>query len=176
METPLNPDTLYGRCKKQTYETLRELQSALSDYAAFSWVRLFNIYGSHEYHERLIPTIFSSFLQGRVPKLNSPAAVRDYIFVDNVAEILVKLLDGTTTQAINIGSGISLSIAELAKIIHARFFDHVALPPGAPVESVPKEDKLLPGLEQLRKLNIQFATSFNESLDKTYEWWAGQVS
>lgn len=174
-KTPLQPDTLYGICKKQTLELLNQLKLSNPNYADFSWVRIFNIYGPHEHQDRLIPYVFSSYLRGNAPVLNQPSAVRDYIYVANVAEILVHLLQCKTVPAMNIGSGLALSLAEISNKIHEQFFSELTLPEQPIMNSV-KEDSLLPSLHYLTKLNIPITTTFKESLELTYHWWVRQIN
>lgn len=168
--TPLNPSTLYGICKKQTLELLTQLNQQEPSHANFSWVRLFNIYGPYEHHERLIPYLFSSYIQGKTPVLQSPYSTRDYIHVENLADILVCLLNKNSPPIINVGSGNELSIENLAKIIHARFFRNQK-PIYQYSEHLKTPDCLVPDLTIFQKLNIQPRLSFESSLDNTFDWF-----
>ncbi len=171
--TPLNPSTLYGLCKKQTIELLTQLKCQEPSHADFSWVRLFNIYGPYEHQERLIPYLFSSYLQEKIPILESPYSIRDYIHVQNLADILVCLLKKNSPPIINAGTGNKLSIEGLAKIIHARFF-RTQIPTYQVTNNLKKPDCFIPDLTILQKLNIQTPLSFESSLDNTFEWFKSQ--
>lgn len=172
-KTPLNPNTLYGKCKKQTLETLTQLKKQNVNLAEFSWVRLFNIYGPHEQEERLMPYIFLSYLQGKKPILQNPHSIRDYIHVQNLAEILVTLLIKHSVSVINAGSGIQLSIEEIAKIISLRYFEGESTTYQT-TERLSPPDKFVPDLTLLKKLNQQLPLSFESSLDDTFEWFKCQ--
>lgn len=169
-KTPLRPNTLYGICKKQTFDFLQQLKIQQENLADFSWVRLFNIYGPYEQENRLIPYVFLSYLQGKIPVLQNPHSIRDYIHVQNLAEILVTLLMKHSVPVINIGSGLQISIAELTNIISLRYFNgqkyscHLG-------EKVNLPDKLVPDLALLNKINYQHTLSFESNLDDTFEWF-----
>ncbi len=168
-ETPLKPDTLYGICKKQTLDLLHQLKMQQTNLAEFCWVRLFNIYGPYEQKERLIPYIFLSYLQGKIPILQNPHSIRDYIHVQNLAGILVNLLIKHSIPVINAGSGIQLSIEEIANIISLRYFNGQA-PLYQSVGKLNPPDKLVPDLTLLQEINHQPSLSFESSLDSTFEW------
>lgn len=168
--TPLKPTTLYGLSKKQTYELLCQLKSNQQNYADFSWVRLFNIYGPHEHIDRLIPYIFLSYLKKQIPLLNNPNAIRDHIYVENIATLLVYLLENETPMVINFGSGYISSLGDIAYYIHQKYFKDQ--PP--PIHKVQQDlniiDKLVPSLTRLKKINIPLLVPFETSLDQTYDW------
>jgi len=173
-KTPLRPTTLYGICKKQTLDFLTQLKIEQPNLADFSWVRLFNIYGPHEQDGRLIPYIFLSYLKGNIPKLQNPYSIRDYIHVQNLADILVDLSMRPSPVIINIGSGVQLSLMELASIISFRYFNN--LPALYQVGKKPEQlDKLVPDLSLLKKIGYQPSLSFESSLDNVFEWFKIRV-
>lgn len=172
--TPLNPNTLYGICKKQTLDILTQLKMQQTNLAEFSWVRLFHIYGPHEQKERLIPYIFLSYLQAKTPILQNPHSIRDYIHVQNLGEILVNLLIKHSISIINVGSGIQLSIADIASIISQRYFGG-QIPSYPTFEKINPPDKIVPDLTLLQKINCKPSLSFESGLDNTFEWYKYQA-
>lgn len=168
-KTPLNPSTLYGICKKQTFELIHQLKKLHPNYAAFTWVRLFNIYGPHENKFRLIPYLFTTFFQEKSPVLQTPKSIRDYIHVDNLSEILVNMLTIDTPETVNAGSGDQFSIEELANIIHKRFFSNKTTFQYANI--IPPPDCLIPDLTTLNSLNIKLPHTLDSCLKNTYDWY-----
>jgi len=165
--TPLNPNTLYGICKKQTHELLKQLKIQDTNLADFTWVRLFNIFGPHEHEDRLIPYIFLSYLKGKPPVLQSPQSIRDYIHVQNLADLLVALLLKHSVSVINAGSGIQLSILDLATIISLRYFKAPTQPHNE-VGKLSLTDRFIPDLTLLDKLNHKQVMTFESSLDDMF--------
>ncbi len=173
-KTSLKPNSLYGLCKKNTLEIITQLKLQQPEYADFTWARIFHLYGPHEYKNRLIPYIFHSYLQRIVPVLENPHSVRDYIYVQNLAEIVVHLLVVKCSPIIiNVGSGNSHTIEELANSIHLRFFKDQA-PPSYKPGIITKKDHLVPALNRLQQLKIQPSVSFELGLEKTFKWCKSQ--
>lgn len=169
--TPLAPKSLYGIAKKQTYELLTHLKKDKQDYSPFCWVRLFHVFGQYENADRLIPYIFNCYIQKKPPILNNPNAIRDHLFVDNLAQILTSLLQNNIDGAINVGQNTSLSIKALASKIHMRYFNTLPPPVYDPVTEN-KHDLFIPNLDKLNNLNLILNYSFEQGLDNVYQWWA----
>lgn len=54
-------------------------------------LRLYSIYGPYEEPTRLIPTLILHGLRGTLPALVSPATARDFVYVDDAVESLLRL-------------------------------------------------------------------------------------
>jgi len=101
--TPLNPATVYGTCKKSLYELLKSYakQSGLS----FAWGRVFFLYGPYEHPARLVSSAIISLLKNKPFACSHCNQLRDFLFVQDVAEAFVSLLESKLEGAVNIGSG-----------------------------------------------------------------------
>lgn len=53
-------------------------------------LRLYSVYGPFEDEQRLVPTLLTAALAGRLPPLVSPDAARDFVYVDDVCEAIVR--------------------------------------------------------------------------------------
>ena len=111
LTTPLTPWSLYGATKA----AMSLVASALAgERLSTAWARLFFLYGPGEPDDRLVPRLLSSVATGSVIAVHGEH-VRDYLHVSDVARGLVALLRADITGPVNIGSGIGISIDELAQ-------------------------------------------------------------
>jgi nucleoside-diphosphate-sugar epimerase len=81
-------------------------------------VRPFNLYGPSQNENFLIPTIISQAKSGEII-LNDPAPKRDFLYIDDFTDLLVKLIDYNNTdyQIFNAGNTISYSVREITEIV-----------------------------------------------------------
>jgi nucleoside-diphosphate-sugar epimerase len=81
--------------------------------------RLFSPYGPWDDPKRLIPYTLSILLRKESPRLANPAAVRDFIFIDDVIAAYMRALTGSITpgEIYNVGTGRQHSIAEVVGVI-----------------------------------------------------------
>jgi UDP-glucose 4-epimerase len=59
-------------------------------------VRLYSIYGPYEEPTRLIPTLIVLGLEGKLPPLVSPRTARDFVYVDDAVEAMMRIASQTT--------------------------------------------------------------------------------
>jgi UDP-glucose 4-epimerase len=110
------PIDIYGRTKL-VGEDLTEKFSAETGVPATS-ARLFNVYGTNETNEHLIPAILNQLRDGsRDVELGNLTPARDFIHVTDVADALVALLtefdDGY--RAYNVGKGAEHTVREVVE-------------------------------------------------------------
>ena len=81
-------------------------------------IRPFNIFGPGQNRNFLIPTIISQINTGKVI-LNDPIPKRDFLYIDDFTDALVKLLfyNGPDHEIFNIGFGKSYSVKEIVELI-----------------------------------------------------------
>lgn len=84
-------------------------------------IRPFNTYGPRQSARAVIPTIISQALSGEVIRLGSLAPVRDLNYVSDTVEAFIKVAETPRAvgEVINVGSGKSVSVGELAEKIVA---------------------------------------------------------
>ena len=82
-------------------------------------IRPFNTYGPRQSARAIIPTIISQALTGEVIRLGSLTPVRDLNYVSDIVEGFIKVAESPRAigEVINVGSGKSVSIGELAERI-----------------------------------------------------------
>jgi nucleoside-diphosphate-sugar epimerase len=83
-------------------------------------LRLFSPYGYYEEPTRLIPSVILSCLKGESPRVSSPNPVRDFIFVEDVVDAYLKVVenkDRVGDELFNIGYGVQYSVEEVVNKI-----------------------------------------------------------
>jgi nucleoside-diphosphate-sugar epimerase len=81
-------------------------------------LRPFNVYGPSQSDDFLIPTIVKQAISCREIRVKDIAPRRDYVYVHDVVEAIVKSLVGPRSFGVfNIGSGVSHSVAEVVRTI-----------------------------------------------------------
>lgn len=83
-------------------------------------IRPFNNYGPRQSARAIIPTIISQIVSGKKEiKLGDLKPVRDLVFVKDTVQAFISIAEnkGTIGEVINIGTGYSVSIGELAQMI-----------------------------------------------------------
>ena len=84
-----------------------------------SIARVFNAYGPIQSRDAVIPTIIEQALIGDKILLGNMHAIRDFIYVEDVLEGLIRMSERAESegQIINLGSGEGISIGDLAEQI-----------------------------------------------------------
>lgn len=117
-ETPLSASpSVYARSKT---ETRLALEKELHQHGvSMAWARIFYPYGPGEHPRRLCSSIATSLLEDRPVVLNTPASVKDYIYVDDIAAALLKLAESQYNGPVNVGSGEGVVVRDLASTLAA---------------------------------------------------------
>jgi len=105
------PATLYGVAK----DALRRVASAYlaQEEVELAWARPFFLYGPREAPARLVPSLVRALLAGHTVATGSDERVRDFMYVQDVADALVALRGSSVVGAVNIASGLSTTIGEI---------------------------------------------------------------
>lgn len=108
----LNPTTIYAKCKNY----LREISELYCDKnnIDFCWARIFYTYGKNENNKRLFPQIINGLKNNQKVSINHSHLKRDYIFAGDVAKAISLILNSKFNGIINICSGKSISLENIA--------------------------------------------------------------
>ena len=108
----LNPTTIYAKCKNY----LREISELYCDKnnIDFCWARIFYTYGKNESNKRLFPQIINGLKNNQKVSINHSHLKRDYIFAGDVAKAISLILNSKFNGIINICSGKSISLENIA--------------------------------------------------------------
>ena len=83
-----------------------------------NWLRLFYVFGEGQRQGSVIPSIISSFQNQKPLELNDMNKALDFINVEDVAEIITRVLSRSSeSEVINVGSGSPTNIPTLIDII-----------------------------------------------------------
>lgn len=168
--TPLVPLTLYGASK-------HALQVAVSSFAATAgvsaaWARVFYLYGPREQPRRLVPSVVQCLLRHEPVACSAGSQLRDYLYVDDAAAALVSLLESPVEGAVNIASGVPITVRDLVQRIghHIGCSDLVQL--GALPRRIGEPDVLVANVDRLtREVGWRPQVGIDAGLTRTIEWW-----
>lgn len=110
--TPVDPTTLYSRCKNALRETLEA--EARKDGTHFCWGRVFYPYGVGEHPARLCSSLIQKFRRGEKLILKTPNSTKDYIYIDDLAAAILLTVERKFQGTINWGTGIGISVRQIA--------------------------------------------------------------
>ena len=82
-----------------------------------AWARLFYPYGPGEHPRRLASTIAQSLRRDEPVVLNTPASVKDYIHIADVASALLTITETGASGVINLGTGRGIAVREIARTL-----------------------------------------------------------
>jgi GDP-L-fucose synthase len=140
-------------------------------------VRPANIYGPYsnfdEKNSMVVASLIKKFLSKKdVVKIwGDGSPVRDFIYSEDVARMMIKVVENEITQPINLGSGKGVSISDLVNIIlNSKYLKQ---------KPKVKFEKDKPMGDSIRVLDMSFAKKFNicatvslqEGINKTISWY-----
>ena len=103
-DAPVDPATVHGAAKAAA--TVLYRQAALETGVPVSVLRLFHVYGPWESRHRLLPSAIRAALDGTSLPITSGAVARDWVFVADVVDAIVRAVGlHRTGEVINVGSG-----------------------------------------------------------------------
>jgi GDP-4-dehydro-6-deoxy-D-mannose reductase len=111
--SPNNPYALTKRLAEQLCEFAAQYQGVVA-----TALRLFNVFGPGQRAEFLIPKVLQQVRAGQEIRLLDLTPRRDYVYLSDVVDAFVKASEVSAGfHSINVGSGYSLSVAEIVEKI-----------------------------------------------------------
>lgn len=165
--TLLAPATLYAASKHALRLALEGVAGGRSLSAA--WGRLFYLYGPGEHAARLVPSVVRSLLGGEMARCSAGTQVRDFLYVQDVADAYVTLLGSDVRGAINVASGSPTAVRDLVLAIADRLGRRDLVEFGAPANepaSLTAETGRLFG-----ELGWRPEYDLESGLAETIDWW-----
>ena len=173
--TPLAPRTVYGVCKR----ALSDLFSAFAESQGVSgaWARVFFTYGPREHPDRLVSSVIRSILAGRPARCTHGNQIRDYLYVEDVADALVTLLGSDITGPVNVASGRPTRLKELIYTAAQKLGGEDQVELGAipaPSDDPPLVVADVPRLSD--RVGWQPRFDLDRGLEATIAWWQAELS
>jgi nucleoside-diphosphate-sugar epimerase len=132
-------------------------------------VRMAYAYGAWQSYDYVLSALILQALETGKIEVWDPRPIRDFVYVDDAVEAIVRALlsNDTACEVVNIGSGIGINVLELANLISG--FLRV------PVEDVgrraPTPVRLIADIGKIYRLTgWKPSTKMEEGLMKTIEW------
>ena len=172
--TPLRANSLYAKSKL----ALRDAALALSRSTDFSfaWARVFFSFGPHEQAERLVPAVIRALSSGERAKCSDGSLLRDFLYVPDVANAMVAVLDSDFDGDINIASGKPQTLEQLVERIARKLnglervdFGHHPRRPDDPQKITADTSRLSDVIGWTPGYDLDSA------LDDTIAWWKNQA-
>jgi nucleoside-diphosphate-sugar epimerase len=172
--TPLHPDTIYGRCKLAAALVLEA--AAVAGRGSAAWARAFFPYGPGEPAERFIPSLIRGLLSGEAVACSHGNQIRDFIYVDDVAQGLVELLCSDATGAFNMGTGRATSLRQVAELVTARLGRAELVQFGARPASADDPQRVVADMSRTKSATgWQPAVSLEQGIDHTIAAWRDRL-
>ncbi len=175
-EHPLNPMSPYAAAKCGADRLVHSYWATYGLPTVI--VRPFNNFGPHQHLEKLVPRFITSCLLGEPLRLHGDGqASRDWMYVGDHCHALDLILHAPPKkmagQVLNIGTGVSYSISDIAKVVK-----DLMGTPEIPIRFIdPRAGQVFRHTADTSRiqhlLDWKPKTSFEEGLQKTIEWYRG---
>ena len=109
------PATLYGAAKHGLHVVAESFAAERG--LSLAWGRLFFLYGPGEARGRFVPTIARLLLAGEAAPMTAGTQVRDFLHVADAGDALAALAADRVEGAVNIASGVGVTLVDLAGMI-----------------------------------------------------------
>ena len=174
--TPLAPATVYGACKGALSMMLPAFARQYG-VDSTAWARLFYLYGPREQPARLVPSVIRALMDEQSMPLTHGEQIRDFMYVEDVADALVALLDSPVTGPVNVASGQPMTLRALLSRIGARMGRERLLKFGARPASPDEPPRLVADVTRLtREVGWAPRTSLEHGLERTLAWWEAEAA
>jgi UDP-glucose 4-epimerase len=160
-------------------EIERKIDAYFQQGAEFLSLRFFNVYGPKQRldsnYGAVVPIFIDRFTQGIQPTIyGSGSQSRDFVNVRDIARLLVDLSIGEWAQpkqsVYNVGTGQSVTITELASLIHELSQSNLALAPSYQTQRAGDIEHSVASIEAIRRdLNWKPEISLEDGLRELIE-------
>lgn len=114
----LEPIDIYGKSKLAAEKEISKFCKNID--LKFTILRLFNVYGPGDQTPHFIPSILKKIKNNIKIKLGNLNTYRDYIYIDDITNIVVKIINdklGFENNIYNIGTGVKTSGINIVEIL-----------------------------------------------------------
>ncbi len=117
-----NPENPYGYSKYLMDQIANQFTNENPDLTVVG-LRFFNVYGPREYYKgntsSMVIQLGHQILDGKAPRLfiRSDGIFRDFIYIDDILQAIIKACNPKKNGTYNVGTGISRSFQDIADIL-----------------------------------------------------------
>jgi nucleoside-diphosphate-sugar epimerase len=126
-DVPAAADTPFTRAKARVRAAGDRLAAERG--VRFTWVRPFFVYGPGQRGASLVPALLAQAHAGGPIAPRTPEALHDFVFVEDVAEALVALVEASPGGVFNVGSGRPTRVQDVAELVASAAGVAAAAPP-----------------------------------------------
>ena len=109
----LKPSSLHASLKASNEKLIEKF--CVDNKIDYTIVRLFNMYGGNDEFSIISKILLAIRKNKELTIINNGNSIRDFIHVQDVADIYVKLIDIKNVKVLNIGTGIGKSVKNIIK-------------------------------------------------------------
>ncbi len=168
--TLLQPSTPYGLAKAETGRQVQAMNGIST-----AWGRIFFLYGPHEHPKRLVSSVILSLLKRERAQCTHGNQLRDVLYVRDVASAFVALLESQAAGAVNIASGVPVTLRTVVQEIAQQMEQPDMIDFGAIQPSANDPMQLTASVDRLRQeVGWQPAYTLEQGIAETIAWWREQ--
>lgn len=172
-DTPLRPTTLYAASKASLYLLASQLAKELA--ISFLWCRLFYLYGPWESERRLVPEVVSALLDNRPVSVTHGRQLRDFLHIEDAARAVALATESTVEGALNIGSGLGVTVRTVIETISAYLDRNDLIRWGERPENLLDPPVVIADNSKLlAQTGWRSQWALADGLRQTVEWWRHQ--
>jgi dTDP-6-deoxy-L-talose 4-dehydrogenase (NAD+) len=136
--------------------------------AAFIWARPFFVYGPGQKKASLIPFLISQIRSGTMPQLKSPDAAHDFVYIEDVALALLRLITKSSVPSgtYDIGTGTLTKVSDVANMVCAQYAKK-----GTYHSSSKQKSGMRADVRGMRMLGREAKTSIKKGIQKTIQYY-----
>lgn len=170
-DEPTRPTTLYGITKLSAGLLARHLCAEAG--MRFAWLRVFSTYGPGDDPAWMIPYLILRLLRGERPALTAGAQLWDYLYVDDAAEAIARVLEDPRAEGVfNLGSGTADTIRAIVERVRDLIDPDLPLGFGEVPYRPDQVMRLQADIGRLRAdLGWSPRVGLDEGLKRTVEWY-----
>ena len=156
-----SPLSRYGKSKLELLTWVRQQE------IPFLWTRTFFQFGLNEPNGRLIPSLIDALLAGKNFEVKNSNDIRDFIFIEDVVQVLAKLIEKKYLGVINIGTGSGIDVRSISKLISGQIRNKDLVTYSKPVQL---GSSVVSNAEKLSSVVEGYSwTRIEDSISKTIE-------
>lgn len=166
--------SLYGASKLAFFLCCKALCDKYQ--ASYTHGRIFYTYGPGEHPMRIFPYVINQLIHHEKAFVSHGMQIRDYLYVDDVAAAFTTLVESKSLGAVNISSGIGVTLKECFLMMEELTGENNSTCFGA-VSANANEPGVIVGNNQLLTSSTSWRPRYElkEGLRQTIAWWKARA-